>query len=203
MMINDEVLTGAVKSIGKTVDETFGKDTMCLGWLLVRENKAAVLIDRRVKDSGESDVMLFDLNGRLCFRHHNSDPYEECYFEVIGFFEREYSGSSEDIIIEDRQNIDSLIAENLRDLTSMYENEDKFVREVPIKEIRYVCTILKLNRLFGIPSDDIQDSFYLRFGVVDDNDKLVQYHDIEYIQDEECEHGYMYIDDFILDGQNK
>lgn len=62
---------------------------------------------------------------------------------------------------------------------------------------------LKLNRLFGIPLDDIQDSFYLRFGVVDDNDKLVQYHDIEYIQDEECEHGYMYIDDFILDGQNK
>ena len=41
----------------------------------------------------------------------------------------------------------------------------------------------------------------LRYGVADNNDRLIQYHDFECIQDEEYGHGFMYIDDFILDGK--
>lgn len=37
--------------------------------------------------------------------------------------------------------------------------------------------------------------------VADNNDRLIQYHDFECIQDEEYGHGFMYIDDFILDGK--
>ena len=199
MKLNEKALQTVADRIKTAVDAD--KHSLSLAWLLLCGGKAAVLLDCRLKDSSESDVMLFELNGRLCFSHHNADPYEECYFEAMDFFEREYSGSSQDIVTGDRQDMNGLIKENLRELTSMYENEDKAVREVPIKEIRYVCSIFKLNRLFGILTDDIQDSFYLRFGAADRNDRLIRFHDLEYIPDDECEHGYMYIDDFILDGQ--
>ena len=51
-------------------------------------------------------------------------------------------------------------------------------------DIRYVCSIFKLNKLFGIPSEDIQDSFYMRFGAVGESGRTLLYHDIEYLQND-------------------
>ena len=199
MKINEKALRNAVSRIN--ADNDAGGYTLLLAWLLLCDGKAAVLIDRREKADSGNEVLLFDLNGRQCFGQHCERTVDESYFEATDFFERAYIGGAEAVINFDSEDMDGLIAEELRDIHSMYENEDKFVREVPIKEVRHVCSIFKLNMLFGIDTDELCDSFFLRYGVLDENGSTVQYHDVEYLPDDEQPYGCLYIDDIILDGK--
>lgn len=160
--------------------------TLSLAWLLVRDDKTAVLID------SDKDVMLFDLNGRLCFSHHCTEPSDGSYSEAIDFFENSFSGSAEDIVTMDSQLTDKLITDNISELTSLHQD---------ITAIRYICSIFKLNKLFGIHTEDIPDSFYLRFGAVNEKGRTVLYHDIEYLTDDNGE--YKCIDDFVFDADTQ
>ena len=179
MKMNEKALSGVFEKI--KVSEGLDVGSLSLAWLIVRGEKAAVLIESR------DEVKLFDLNGKLCFRHSCDDPDDESYFEAIDFFENSFSGGAEDIITLDSQQTDKLIAENISELNSLHDGK---------MDIRYVCSIFKLNKLFGIPSEDIQDSFYMRFGAVGENGRTLMYHDIEYLQNDAG--AYECIDDFTL-----
>ena len=179
MKINEKVLINAFENI--KASESLDVGTLSLAWLIVCGDKIAILIDSC------DEVKLFDLNGKLCFRHSCDDPDDESYFEAIDFFENSFSGGAEDIITLDSQQTDKLIAENISELNSLHDGK---------MDIRYVCSIFKLNKLFGIPSEDIQDSFYMRFGAVGENGRTMFYHDIEYLQNDAG--AYECIDDFTL-----
>jgi hypothetical protein len=179
MEMNEKALSDAFEKI--KASEGLDVGTLSLAWLIVCGDKIAILIDSR------DDVKLFELNGKLCFRHSCDDPDDESYFEAIDFFENSFSGSAEDIITLDDQQTDKLIAENISELNSLHDGK---------MDIQYVCSIFKLNKLFGIPSDDIQDSFYMRFGAVGENGRTLLYHDIEYLQNDAG--VYECIDDFTL-----
>ena len=180
MKMNEKALLNAFEKIKAE------SCTLSLAWLLVRDNNAAVLID------SDKDVMLFDLNGRLCFSHHCTEPSDGSYSEAIDFFENSFSGGAENIITLDNQQTDKLITDNISELNSLHDGK---------MGIRYVCSIFKLNKLFGIHTEDIPDSFYLRFGAVDEKGRMLLYHDIEYLTDDNGE--YKCIDDFVFDADTQ
>lgn len=201
IILNEALLENSFENIKKLIDDNA---RLSLAWLLVKDDKCAMLIVCSPKGKEEEDCLLFDLSGKLLYRQHYNDTNSCSYCAAFDFFDTKYNKLTRfsDVINVDKIQYELMISETENSIKDIYTNvpEDEWMKEAlaesPLKEIRYICSIFKLNKLFGIPYDDMQTGFYLRYAAVNMNDKDVLYHDIEYITEG---NEFLRIDDFIID----
>jgi len=205
MIRNDEALLRTFENIQTVTGKQFPDAKPVLAWLLMQRDKSAILFACRTVGSSTEHAMLFGLNGELLYqRDYDDSESQESYSELMDSFLHEDLQCPEPVMdVTDAAKYKMLIADTQTSIEYLY----KYCRErawmieafsaVPMQGIRYICSIFKLNQLYGIPSDDMQDSFYLRFGAVNLKQQTVLYHDIEYTGLETDD--YLLIDEFILD----
>ena len=146
---------------------------------------------------------MFNMDGRLLYQHHYEGSFSGSCKDVIDFFlTNEVECVESDIIKIDKQRYNTLITDTHTDLKYLYkycrgfENIERTLAGNTQKEIRYVCSIFTLSQLYGIETNEVSTTFYLRYGIVDDNDKHISYYDVEYYDDES--EGFWYVDEYIL-----
>ncbi|MCM1266234.1 MAG: hypothetical protein NC200_08560 [Candidatus Gastranaerophilales bacterium] len=206
MEMNEKILMRAFERIKKITKEKFGKDSLSLAWLITQKNKCALLIVCQKKGDDEEDCLLFDIHGNLLYQHHYNDSNSDSYYNVIDFFETKFwtVDCENNIITIDKQKYNTLIIDTQNSVEYVYKYcrdrkwMEKALFDSPLREIKYICSIFKLNQLYGIHSEDLPMTFYLRFATINKDNKIVLYHDIEYKGFEN--YDFLYIDEYILDG---
>lgn len=203
-ILNTAQLKYVFDQINKLAKEKYNDYRLSLSWLLNKNNKNAVLF---IYENNKNDVacLLSDLNGTLIYEHKYKDYHSDCYYEVFEYFEKKYDAESSEICINkfNTEKYKNLIVDTKNNMDYMFKycRQFEWIAEIlshdHVKKIEYICSIFKLNQLYNIRSSDIPSTFYLRFGITNEENKMILYYDVEY--DAKEDEDYLFIDEYIID----
>lgn len=201
---NEKKIMYAFENIKKFIEENYIQYHLSLAWLLNFQNRNAILIVCQKEKHNDMECLLFNTDGKILYQQHYNDSTSDSYHDVIDFFLINETDCFElDIIKLDKQKYNTLIIDTHTNLQYLYKycrefsNIEESLSGNTLKEIKYVCSIFKLNQLCKIESDDVPTTFYLRYSIVNDNNEQISYYDIEYKVNEN--EDFLFIDEFILD----
>lgn len=200
-----EQLKNVYSKINKVVKLKYDGYQLILSWLLQQKEKAAVLFIFDF-DEKKSVYLLSDLNGNIIYQHEYNNYYSDSYYGVFDFFDNCCCTESMSVNIDktEKEKHEKLIADTTRylDFLFKYCKHYEWIAEILenncIKQVNYICSIFKLNHFYNDDPSDVQtNSFYLRYGIMNEKNQIISYYDIEFLPEENDE--YSCVDDYILD----